>query len=62
MTKQGTVAMCNFTNGTAINIMKDYRCNVSFPQFIYIERENYVLLFSIAFIGGAVALCLKRAR
>ena len=25
--------MYNSANGTVITIMKDYRCNVSFPQF-----------------------------
>ena len=31
--------MCNFANGMVIAIMNDYRCNVSFPQFIDIERK-----------------------
>ena len=39
MTKQGTVAMCNFANDTVITIMKDCRCKVIFSQFIYTVRK-----------------------
>lgn len=50
MTKQGTVTTCNFSNGTVITITKDYRCNVSFLQFIDIEKIIVFLFLGLHFL------------